>query len=160
MPKRLVPLLALALLTGCVSKPVVSLHHAELEAASLEGLGLQVVLKVVNPNSYDVQVRTVHVQVTIADKFSLPPIDVQPNQWLPSNDTTMVKVPVTIPWPVIPGLLAETLGAPSVTYRVKGTADVTAVRALGIERNDYPVDEEGTLPRQLIIDASPVKIRL
>ena len=37
---------ALAPLAGCVSKPVVSLHHAEVRAASLSGIGLEVFLKV------------------------------------------------------------------------------------------------------------------
>jgi LEA14-like dessication related protein len=152
-------LLALDLLTGCVSKPVVSLDHAELRGASLQGLFLSVVLQIKNPNSYDVQVRSLHVEVTIAGRYSLAPINMQPNQWLPSNETTRVAVPVVIPWPIIPPLIAETLGSPEVTYRVKGSADVTAVRMLGIERDNYPVDEEGTLPRQLFINASSGTIR-
>lgn len=156
----LLPLLALLLSSaGCVSRPVVSLDRAELAGASLQGLGLAVVLQIKNPNSYDVQVRSLHVEVTIAGRYALAPIDVQPNQWLPSNETTRVTVPVVIPWPVIPALITETLGSPRVTYRVRGSADVTAVRMLGIERNDYPVDEEGTLPRQIFIDASSGTIR-
>jgi LEA14-like dessication related protein len=151
--------LALDLLSGCVSKPVVALDHAELASASLQGLGLAVVLQINNPNSYDVQVRSLHVEVTIAGRYALAPIDVQPNQWLPSNETTRVAVPVVIPWPVIPALISETLGSPQVTYRVRGSADVTAVRMLGIERNNYPVDEEGSLPRQIFIDASSGSIR-
>jgi hypothetical protein len=152
-------LLSLDLLPGCVSKPVVSLDHAELASASLFGLGLAVVLQVDNPNSYDVEVRSLHVNVTIAGRYALAPIDVQPHQWLAAKQTTRVTVPVVIPWTVIPPLIAETLGSPRVTYRVKGSADVTAVRMLGIERNDYPVDEEGTLPRQIFLDASSGTIR-
>lgn len=159
-PRALALLLtSLALAAGCVSKPVVSLDHAALSSASIQGLGLAVVLKIQNPNSYDVQVRNVHVAVTVAGRYALAPIDVQPNQWLPSNDAALVTVPVVIPWGVIPGLVAETLGTPEVTYRVKGSADVTAVRMLGIERNNYPVDEEGKLPRQILIDASSGTVR-
>jgi LEA14-like dessication related protein len=146
---------ALAPLAGCVTKPVVTLHHAEVRAASLSGIGLEVFLKVENPNAYDVQVRTVHAQVTIAGKYALDPIDIAPNQWLGSNASTLVSVPLQIPWTLIPALISETLGSPEVKYHVTGTADVTAVRALEIDKNDYPVDEDGVLPRQVFIDASP-----
>jgi LEA14-like dessication related protein len=146
---------ALGPLAGCVSKPVISLHHAEVRDASLGGVGLEVVLKIDNPNSYDVQVRNVHAQVTIAGKYALAPIDVTPNTWLPSNQSTLVSVPLSIPWTMIPVLVTETLGSSEVKYHVTGTADVTAVRALQIEKNDYPIDEDGTLPRQVFVSASP-----
>src|SRR5512140_3024694 len=61
---------SLALAAGCVSKPVVSLDHAALASASIQGLGLAVVLKIQNPNSYDVQVRNVHVAVTVAGRYA------------------------------------------------------------------------------------------
>jgi LEA14-like dessication related protein len=146
---------ALAPLAGCVSKPVVSLHHAEVRAASLSGIGLEVILKVENPNAYDVQVRSVHAVVTIAGKYTLDPIDIAPNTWLGSNASTLVSVPLSIPWTLIPALIGETLGTPEVKYHVSGTADVTAVRALKIDKNNYPIDEDGVLPRQVFIDASP-----
>lgn len=140
---------------GCVSKPVISLHHAEVRAASLSGIGLEVFLKVENENAYDVKVRTVHAQVTIAGKYKLDPIDLAPDQWLGSNSSTLVSVPLSIPWTLIPALISETLGTPEVKYHVTGTADVTAVRALMIEKNNYPIDEDGVLPRQVFVEASP-----
>ena len=146
---------AVAPLAGCVSKPVVTLHHAEVRAASLSGIGLEVFLKVENSNAYDVKVRTVHAQVTIAGKYALDPIDIAPDQWLGSNSSTLVSVPLQIPWTLIPALISETLGTPEVKYHVTGTADVTAVRALMIEKNNYPVDEDGVLPRQVFVNASP-----
>jgi LEA14-like dessication related protein len=147
---------ALGPLAGCVSKPVVTLHHAEVRAASLTGIGLEVFLKVENNNAYDVKVRSVHAQVTIAGKYALDPIDIAPDQWLGSNSSTLVSVPLQIPWTLIPALISETLGSPEVKYHVTGVADVTAVRALMIEKNNYPVDEDGVLPRQVFVDASPV----
>jgi LEA14-like dessication related protein len=150
---------AIGLASGCVSKPVVALDHAALAYASFQGLGLAVVLRVTNPNSYDIAVRSVHVQVTVAGRYPLAPMDIQPNQWLASNATTRITVPVVIPWQMIPALVSETLGSPQVTYRVRGSADVTAVRLLGIERNNYPVDEEGSLPRQMFIDATSGTVR-
>ena len=111
---------ALAPLAGCVSKPVVTLHHAEVRAASLSGIGLEVFLKVENPNAYDVKVRNVHAQVTIAGKYTLDPIDITPNQWLGSNSSTLVSVPLSIPWTMIPALVGETLGTSEVKYHVTG----------------------------------------
>ena len=151
--------LSLALASGCVSKPVIALHHADLKEVSIQGLDLKVVIQISNPNAYDVEVRNVHAQVTIAGKFRLDPIDVQPNKWLPAGETTLVTVPVSIPWTMVPGLVAETLGTPEVKYRVTGVADVTATRAFGIEKNNYPLDEEASLPRQVFVDLSSGSIR-
>lgn len=164
MKRRLLCVLAptcavLAIVSGCVSKPVVSLDHAALSYASFRGIGLDVFLKVVNENSYDVQVRNVRADVTIAGRYALAPIDIQPNTWLPADETTLVRVPVLIPWQIVPGLLNETVGSPSISYRVRGSADVTAVRMLGIERNDYPVDQQGTVPRQQLINSAAVMMR-
>jgi LEA14-like dessication related protein len=146
--------LSLAFASGCVSKPVIALHHADLKEVSLQGLDLKVVIQIHNPNAYDVEVRAVHAQVTIAGKYKLEPMDLQPNKWLPAGETTLIAVPVYIPWPMVPGLIAETLGTPDVKYRVQGSADVTATRTFGIEKNNYPLDEEASLPRQVFVDLS------
>jgi hypothetical protein len=151
--------LVLALSTGCVSKPVVTLQSATLTAASPFGIGMNVVLRITNPNSYDVQVRNVHAAVTVAGRYPLPPIDIQPNIWLPANQATFVNVPVVIPWVIVPGVIADAVGVPVVTYHVSGVADVTATRTFGIEKNDYPVEQDGTLPRQMFIDFSSGTIR-
>jgi hypothetical protein len=145
---------------GCVSKPTVMLDHAEVRAASFTGVGLEVFLKIHNGNAYDVEVRNVHAEVTIAGKFRLDPIDVQPNKWLPSGETTVVSVPLAISWAIVPALVGETLGSPEVKYHVTGSADVTATRTFGIEKNNYPVDEDGTLPRQVFLEASPAGITI
>jgi len=72
----------------------------------------------------------------------------------PSRATTLVTVPVAIPWTIAPALVAETLGTPEVKYRIKGSADVTATCTFGIEKNNYPLDEEGALSRQVFVDLS------
>jgi LEA14-like dessication related protein len=146
--------LSLALLAGCVSKPVISLHHADLKEVSLQGLDLKVFIQITNPNTYDVEVRNVHCQVTIAGRYPLAPMDLQPNKWLPAGETTLITVPVSIPWTMVPALVAETLGSTDVKYRVQGVADVTATRTFGIEKNNYPLDEEASLPRQVFVDLS------
>ncbi|MCK6590480.1 MAG: LEA type 2 family protein [Polyangiaceae bacterium] len=151
---------ALALLAaGCVSKPAVTLHDASIRSASLRGVGLDVLLRVENDNSYDIQIRNVRAQVTIHERYRLAPIDIQPNQWLPAEEATIVRVPVVIPWQVIPPIVQETLGSTTIPYRVEGRADVTAVRMLGIERDNYPVDEQGSVRRQDLINAAAGMLR-
>ena len=145
---------ALLATPGCVTKPTVMLDHADIRSASLGGLGIQVFLKVTNPNVFDVQARNVNVTVTIGRGFKLRPIVLSPNSWLPSQQTTVLTVPVVIPWEIVPGVIAESLGSPSVRYHIEGTVDVTAVRALDIQKDNYPVSEDGSVPRQMMIDTA------
>ena len=100
-PRRCVAILpfvaALAAGPACVQQPVVTVHHAELRGISTYGLGVSIILQIRNDNAYDVQVRNVHCNVTFGRGYTLGPIDFAPNQWLASNQTTLVAVPVTIP---------------------------------------------------------------
>ena len=115
---------------------------------------LFVVLEVRNDNSYDVQIRNVHANVAFGRGYGLGPIDYSPNQWLPAKQATLVPVPVAIPWGLVPVLIAETAGSFAIPYHVKGSADVTATQWGKFERNDYPVDENGAVPRQMVVDAA------
>jgi hypothetical protein len=145
---------------GCVTQPKVSVHHAELRGISPFGLQTVIFLSVRNDNAYDVQIRNVNVNVTFGRGYPLGPINYQPNQWLPSNQTTLVAVPVQLPWTLVPTLVAETVGSYNIPYHVKGAADVTATRTFGIERDNYPVDEGGVIPRQLVVDSARSAIPL
>ncbi len=149
------PLLAaLAAAPGCVTQPTVTIHHAEVRGVSTFGVGVAIVLQIRNDNAYDVQLRNVHCNVTFGRGYNLGPIDFAPNQWLPSHQTTLVAVPVSIPWTVVPALATETMGSYAIPYQVVGVADVTATRAFGIERNNYPIDQAGSLPRQMVLDSA------
>lgn len=152
-------LFALSAAPGCVSKPAVTVHHAELRGLSAWGLSVMILLQVRNDNSYDVQIRNINVHTTFGRGLHLPVV-FSPNQWLPSNQTTFVQVPVTIPWTALPQLVAESSGNYAIPYHVKGVADVTATRSLGIERDNYPVDEGGSIPRQMVVDAARSAIPL
>lgn len=144
--------LVLGLAPGCVSKPTVTVQAANLRGIGTMGVTLEISLLVTNPNSFDVQIRNVRSQVKIADKYWLDPIQFNPNAWLAANKSTVVPVPVVIPWRLVPQLLAESASSNTISYRVTGAADVTAVRALGIEKNDQPVDETGSISRQALLD--------
>lgn len=152
-------LVALCAAPACVSTPKVSVHHAELRGLNTWGLSVMILLQVRNDNSYDVQIRNVNVQVTFGRGLVLP-VAFAPNQWLPSNQTTFVQVPVTIPWTALPAIVAETAGAYAIPYHVRGVADVTGTRTFQIERDNYTVDENGSIPRQLVVDAARTAIPL
>jgi hypothetical protein len=153
----LVAALALAAIgaEGCVSQPVVALDHAEIRSLQFPGgIGLTVFLRVNNKNAFDVQVRNVRGQATLGNRWILPPVDFSPNVWLPAGQTTVVAVPVVIPFDMLPGIVGQTLGASTIAYHFKGTADVTAVRMLGVQRNDYPVDDGGEVSRMALAQAA------
>jgi len=136
---------------GCVQTPTIQLHHVDFKGPSLTGAVLDVVLEIHNPNSFDVKVRSVTADTTFANRYLLPTIHLQPNQWLPSGQKTLVRVPTVLPWLMIPGIVAETVFSPVVHFRVRGSVDVTATRMFGIEEDNYPVDVQGTLPRTLMV---------
>jgi hypothetical protein len=144
--------------TGCAERPTLRLHHAEIRSASFTGIGLDVYLSVNNPNSFDIEIRNVRAALTFADKYSLPEISHSPNKWLPAGQSTVVRVPVVIPYMLMPNLVNEVQHAPILRYTVKGSADVTAVRALGVEKDDYPIDEAGSIARQDLLSAAGISL--
>ncbi|MEZ4219560.1 MAG: hypothetical protein R3B13_01440 [Polyangiaceae bacterium] len=145
---------SLLVLPSCVSKPKMQLHHAEVRSAGPGGIGMEVFLRVNNQNSFDVQVRNVRVQTTMAGRWTLPPVAYSPNQWLPADGTTIVAAPVVIPWTLVVPLLGETAMSDRINYRVRGEADVTAIRSLGIRSDNYPVDETGSVPRIAVLQVA------
>jgi hypothetical protein len=139
---------------GCVTKPVLQLHSARVESASPMGVGVVLLMKVNNDNVFDVQVRNVRASVLIAGRYRLPPIYYNPARWMPAGGTVLVPVPVVVPWPMVGPLLATTAGAATIHYHVSGLADVTAVKALGFESNDYELDESGSISRAALVMAA------
>lgn len=160
LPAHLLLVTALGLgAAGCsAERPTLRLHHAELRSASLRGIGLDVYMSVDNPNSFDIEIRNVRVTVTFAERYALPTIDYSPNQWLAAGQSTVLRVPVAIPFTLVPGVVQEARQSPTLKYTVKGSADVTAVRALGVERDNYPIDETGTLVRDELLAAAGISL--
>lgn len=140
--------------TGCFSKPVASLHSVKVRAFGPQGVGLDMVMQVRNDNLFDVQVREVRCSVLVAEEFRLPAINYNPQQWLPAGRSTYVHVPVVVPWPMVTPMLAHTVGSDTVEYQVRGWVDVTAVRLLGIRRNDHPFDDDGEVSRAQLLQAA------
>lgn len=145
-------LLALALAASPLSlgcTPVVALHHTEVRGAGASGVEVIAVMEVENENAFDVEIRAVRASVTVADRYRLDTIDIQPNKWIRAGAKAKVAVPITVPWSSVPGVLAATAGASEVPYRVRGTASVTAGRSLRIKRDRYPIDQDGVIPRKV-----------
>lgn len=144
----------LAILSGCVSQPIATLHSVRVQSVSPMGLGLDMVMKVRNENVFDVQVRHVRAGVVVANKFRLPPLNYNPDQWLPAGRSTLVHVPVTMPWALVGPMVAYTVGSDTIDYQVDGWVDVTAVRMLGIQKNDHKFEDEGEMSRIQIVQAA------
>ena len=146
---------------GCVSKPTMHLNHAEISGFQLQTFPptvlMTVVVDVFNPNGYDVAIRAMRGQVMMADKYSVP-LDFRPpgdGLWLPAGKTTQVRTPVAIPVDLALALLGESVAAPTIPYRIIGKADVTGTRSLQIEKDDYAVDERGSITREQIAQIIP-----
>ena len=144
--------LALALATGCT--PVVSLHHTEVRGASMGGLSMVAHMTIQNDNAFDIELRSLRASVTMADRYALERVDIQPNKWLVAGRRTRIAVPITVPWTSIPGILASSVGSSRVPYRIRGVARVTASRS-GRFRANYPIDDEGTVPRSTLARSAP-----
>lgn len=121
------------------------------------GVVMTSVIDVYNPNSYDVAIRAMRGTALLAGKYTLP-IDYRAagdGLWLASNSTTTVRIPVNVPLDLALQLLRESYTSQTVSFRVTGSADVTATRSLQIEKDNYSVDETGTFSRQQLELAVP-----
>lgn len=148
-------LIAVSLLagTGCVTEPAVKLYGARIAGVSPQGVTLGVTMKVLNDNAFDIMVRGVRTNVTIGGRM-LPPVEAQPQQWLPSGRATLIQVPVIIPWNTVTPLISTTVASPTIKYRMVGYADVTATRALEIDFDDYKFDQTGGFSRAELVMAA------
>jgi hypothetical protein len=164
--RRVVGAIAVALFalgcSGCVSKPTMHLNHAEISGVSLGlppniALEMTIVLDVYNPNGYDVAVRAVRGQTLMADRYPIAVDYRAPGEglWLPAKQVTPVRVPMTVPVPLALQLVQESWTSPVIPYHFQGKADVTATRSFKLEKDDYGVDEEGTVTREQMIQVIP-----
>jgi hypothetical protein len=152
--------------TGCVSKPTMHLNHAEISGVQLATLPptidvvMTIVLDVYNPNGYDVAVRAVRGQTMMAERYPLPVDYRAPGDglWLPSHQTTQVRVPMSVPLALAFQLVQQAMASPVIPYRFQGKADVTATRSLQLEKDNYGVDESGTVTRDQMMSVIPNSI--
>ena len=142
------------------------LNHAEITGVQLATLPpsldivMTIVLDVYNPNGYDVAVRAVRGQTILAQRFPLPVDYHAPGDglWLPAHQVTSVRVPLSVPLPLAFQLVQEAMASPVIPYRFQGKADVTATRSLQLEKDNYGVDEQGTVTREQMMAVLPNSI--
>jgi hypothetical protein len=158
------------LASACAHNPTMTLNHAEISGVQLAtfppnltpslGLVMTVVLDVYNPNGYDVAVRAVRGQTTFTNQAPLPVLFQAPPDgvWLPAHQTTQVRVPMLVPIQVAILLVQQSFAAPSIAYRFTGTADVTATRTLQLEKDNYSVDQNGTVTRADFLAVIPATL--
>jgi hypothetical protein len=152
--------------SGCVSKPTMHLDHAEISGVQLATLPpsidvvMTIFLDVYNPNGYDVAVRAVRGQTVLAGRYPLAVDYHAPGEglWLPAHQQTNVRVPLSVPLPLVFQLVQEAMASPLIPYRFQGKADVTATRSLQLEKDDYAVDEQGTVTRDQMMAVLPNSI--
>ncbi len=152
--KRILLLLSILLVAACAKKPTMKLDHAEVSGVSLgfppqAAVLMTVVVNVYNPNSYDVAVRAMRGKVLFAGKYDMP-IDFRAppdGVWLPASQTTQLRVPVSVPVNLALQLMRESFQSPNIDFQIQGKADVTATRTFQIEKDNYEVDEKGTITR-------------
>jgi hypothetical protein len=149
--------------SGCVSKPTMHLNHAEISGVSLAtmpptiAVEMTIVLDVYNPNGYDVAVRAMRGTTMMAGRYPIP-VDYRAQGegiWLPSKQTTTVRVPITVPVPIAFQIVQESFSSPVIPYRFQGKADVTATRSFKLEKDDYGIDEEGAVTREQMMAVLP-----
>ena len=155
--------------TACVHKPEMHLDHAEISGVQLATMPplpptivvvMTVVIRVYNPNSYDVAVRAVRGQTVLGGEYAVPVAFQAPPDgvWLPAGQTTQVRVPINVPMQVAIGIAQRGMAAPTVDYRFIGTADVTATHSFKLEKDNYAVDETGTITRGDMLAVIPNSI--
>ena len=143
---------------SCAKKPVMQVQHAQITGIDLVGVRANVIIKVTNRNSFDILVRNVQAETTLAGAYHLPSIKMQPNVWLPAKQISYLTAPVVIPWHMVPGVMSATLGNEHIAYTVHGVADVTASQTLNIEVNQEPLDDHGVISRQMMLQAAAPQI--
>jgi hypothetical protein len=150
--------LLLCTTAGCIQDPTMQLHSAGVRGISPQGVLLNITMSVRNDNSFDILVRNVTTEVTLAGRHRLPTVVLSPNQWLRADTTTLVTVPVVIPWNQLAPIASTTLSTPQISYHAIGVADVTATRALEIDVNEYALEEQGTFSRAELLAAASREI--
>lgn len=144
-------------LQGCAPKnPQLRVQGANVTGAWITfpfaaGVRVDVVTSAENPNGFDLQVRNVRGQVVFQNQNVIPINVPNLNMWLPAERTTTFAFPTAIPIDV--GLRLLSMNVPCIGYTVQGEADVTATSTFKLERNNYPFNQSGCIPRATLLNA-------
>jgi hypothetical protein len=143
-------------LAGCFAKPTMHVHHAEVQGVQITfppsvGILMRVVMVIDNTSSADLLVRRFQGQVTLLGRYNIP-VTVTPQTWLAAKQQTLMPVDVVIPLSTAIPLLRDSLNSPYINYQVVGSADVSATSSFEIQKDNYPINENGSIARQALVD--------
>ena len=133
---RKVALLAIALTAACsglgrqaFQDPVVDLRDVRVLGLGTTGGQLELALGVYNPNSYRLDATRLTYRVFVGDSVGLANGALDTRTTVQSNDTTIVKIPVSFTYSGLGRAATQLLQTGAVDYRVAG--DVTVGTVVG-----------------------------
>jgi hypothetical protein len=146
-----------ALSAACVKKPVIAVQSAKISGVQVSvplelAVQLQVQLVVDNPNGFDVKVRHATGKVVLLDAHEVP-FQLSPDAWLRAHERTPLTIPVSVPLKTAIAVVRGSISRAEIPFRITGEIDLTATSSLEIEKNHYPFDARGEIPRSVIVDA-------
>ncbi len=115
------------------------------------GLIMAVTVSAKNDNSFDIQVQGARGQVTILN--NTVQVSTAIGTWLKADATTNFVVPVTIPIQTALGLLGASANIACIPYTFNGSADVVATSTFKINKPNYPMSQNGCIPRLALLSA-------
>jgi LEA14-like dessication related protein len=110
-------------------EPVVDLRDVRVLGIGTTGGQLEVALGVYNPNNYRLDATRMTYRVFVGDSVGLANGAVDTRTTVQSNDTTVVKIPVTFTYSGLGRAATQLLQTGAVDYRVAG--DVTVGTVVG-----------------------------
>jgi LEA14-like dessication related protein len=150
-----VPVVGAALIAAVAcakpTAPVLTPESATVTRVSPTGLGVDLVLLATNSNSVDLVARDVRAHVVLDKDIEVGTATVAERVVLPSNQSTLLTVALSIPWTDLVPLLALELDSRlSVPYSIDGKltlgGDLLAV--------EIPFQLEGSVARDQIVRAT------
>lgn len=137
--------------TACAKPqpPRLTPRSAAVSGVSSSGLRLRVEVDALNPNTIDLTVRRIDVDVTLGGE-ALGRSSVTNTVRLTAGRTVPLHVDVAVGWRDLPGLITASLLNENIPYRLDGTARVGGERI----NVDVPFRMESTLPRRILLEAA------
>jgi LEA14-like dessication related protein len=111
---------------GCTKPQAPQLTPKEVAVTSVDvgGFGMRVKFEALNPNGFDIAVRTVVAHVIVDGTQDLGTVSATQPITLPANARTVIDVPMNVRWEGVGGLGALARAKKPVPYTVDGTATI------------------------------------
>jgi LEA14-like dessication related protein len=121
-----------------IAQPEVTLRDVRLTAVGFDGGTFLVLLKVYNPNDFDLDASDLTYQVLVDDAVIGEGSDKDPVT-IPAMDSMMVKLPLHISWATAGPAGQSLIRAGAVNYEIKGSMKI----ASGVGNIPFSYDQRG-----------------